>query len=322
LYKQKKFDEAIEFYNKAIEAQPNDLTYYNNLAAVLVEKGEFDQALEKLNKVMETRYEMNGKCPDGASFEKVGKVYVRMANIYKRQKIWDKAVEMVEKALCEDNCANARNAQRDIEKTKKEAEAAAYEDPVKAEEAKNAGNECFKAGNSVDAKKHYDEAVKRAPRDHKLYSNRAAALMKLMAYDEAKKDLEKCIKIDPTFIKAYIRMGDVYCALKDYNTAVKHYNTGLEQPSCTDAEKQTLNQCLQKVERLVMSNSSGEVDQRQVDEAMKDPEIQNILKDPQINMILQNAQTDPQSLNQAMAKDPKVAQAINKLMMAGIIRTG
>merc|ERR1711862_773129 len=36
LYKEKKFQEAIAMYEKAIEKEPNDLTYHNNKAAVYV----------------------------------------------------------------------------------------------------------------------------------------------------------------------------------------------------------------------------------------------------------------------------------------------
>eukprot|EP00398_MALV-I-01_sp_L67-1_P000486 gene485-493_t len=64
-----------------------------------------------------------------------------------------------------------------------------------------------------------------------------------------------------------------------------------------------------------------EADPKQVQEAMKDPEIQQILKDPQINIVLQAAQDNPNSLNEYL-KDPKIAHAIQKLIGAGILRTG
>ena len=54
---------------------------------------------------------------------------------------------------------------------------------------------------------------------------------------------------------------------------------------------------------------------------MKDPEIQAILKDPQINLVLQQAQENPASLQEYL-KDPKIPNAINKLVGAGILRTG
>ncbi|GMF98451.1 unnamed protein product [[Candida] boidinii] len=45
LYKQHKFDEAIEFYNKAWEAY-KDVTYLNNRAAAEFEKGDYETAIK------------------------------------------------------------------------------------------------------------------------------------------------------------------------------------------------------------------------------------------------------------------------------------
>merc|ERR1719464_821520 len=49
LYKQRKFEEALAMYDKAIEKEPNDVTYYNNKCAVWIELGE-----KSYSKVLET----------------------------------------------------------------------------------------------------------------------------------------------------------------------------------------------------------------------------------------------------------------------------
>lgn len=74
-------------------------------------------------------------------------------------------------------------------------------DPTKALEAKERGNEFFKAGDFPGAIKAYTEAIERDPTNAPYYSNRAAAFMKVADFGYAYKDCEKCLELDPTFGK-------------------------------------------------------------------------------------------------------------------------
>lgn len=206
---------------------------------------------------------------------------------------------------------------RDLEKARDKAKKEAYFDPELAEKQRVLGNEQFKAGNYVQAKKEYDEAIARNPKDAKLYANRATALMKLMAHPDALKDCEEAIKLDPTYIKAYAKKGQCYFVMKDNNKALQAYMDGLKQDPNDEG-------CLQgqaQIQRVMMHGGGSEADPERVAEAMKDPEIQQILHDPQMNMILQQMQQDPKMAAKAMESDPKIANAIQKLVLAGIIRT-
>mmetsp|Transcript_19087 Transcript_19087/g.44616 ORF Transcript_19087/g.44616 Transcript_19087/m.44616 type:complete len:590 (-) Transcript_19087:247-2016(-) len=319
LYKQKEFAEAIEMYDKAIEKEPNDLTYYNNKCAVWIEMGgeNLDKVLELCDDLLQRRYEINTANPGGASFEKVSKIYSRKARVYELQKKFDDAIEMYNKALTEDNSRHTRNALRELERTKEKAEKESYVDPAKAEEAKERGNEHFKKSEWADAKREYDEAVKRNPSDPKLYSNRAAALTKLLAYPDALRDLDECLRLDPKFVKAYSRKGAAHFFMKEYHKALEAYDRGLalepDNKECKEGKEQV-------IAKISATQRSGEVDEEQVRHAMADPEIQNILKDPQINLFLKKMQEDPAEGQRMMEKDVKIANAVQKLMAAGILR--
>lgn len=57
---------------------------------------------------------------------------------------------------------------------------------------------------------------------------------KLLAFPEALKDAEAAIKIDPTFIKAYIRKALVQQGMKDNTAAMETLQKGTE----ADVDKQ------------------------------------------------------------------------------------
>merc|ERR1719158_639008 len=106
--------------------------------------------------------------------------------------------------------------------------------------------------------------------------------------------------------------------MKEYHKAIEAYDKGLQlEPS----NQECLTGREQVVAKIQETNRSGEVDEEQVRHAMADPEIQNILKDPQINIFLKQMQENPAAA-QDMMSDPKIADAMSKLMAAGILRTG
>jgi stress-induced-phosphoprotein 1 len=55
------------------------------------------------------------------------------------------------------------------------------------------------------------------------YSNRAACYTKLGALPEAMKDADKCLEIDPTFIKGYSRKATAQFFMKEYDKALETY---------------------------------------------------------------------------------------------------
>ncbi|PFH31152.1 tetratricopeptide repeat domain containing protein [Besnoitia besnoiti] len=310
LYKQKMFAEALEAYDAAIEKNPTEILYLNNKAAVYMEMGEYDKCLAECQKALDKRYECK------ADFSKVAKVYCRMAACKTRAGEYNDAIGFYEKALCEDNNRATRNALNEVKKLKEKKEREDYINPELAEEHREKGNECFKKGDYPAAKKEYDEAIKRNPKDAKLYSNRAAALTKLCEYPSALRDADTSVQLDPTFVKGWSRKGNLHMLLKEYPKALQAFDKGLAiEPTnqeCIQGKMTVLN----KVQQL---QSSGEVDPEQMAHSLADPEIQAILKDPQMNIVLMNIQEKPDLIHEYL-RDPKIKDGINKLIAAGILR--
>ena len=67
--------------------------------------------------------------------------------------------------------------------------------------------------------------------------------------------------------------------------------------------------------------SSGQDDEERVKKAYADPEIQALIKDPRIQQLFKDLQENPKSANEAIMKDPFIADAFKKLVASGIVKT-
>ena len=70
--------------------------------------------------------------------------------------------------------------------------------------------------NRRDAIKSYTEAIKLDPTNAVYYSNRAAAYSSKNEHSSAVLDAEKAIEVDPSFVKAYHRLGCATIIVSNY----------------------------------------------------------------------------------------------------------
>ena len=210
-------------------------------------------------------------------------------------------------------------ALKDIKKLKTVKDAAEYIDHDLAETHKDLGNGFFKEGKFPEALKEYDEAIRRNPTSASLFSNRCFARTKLMDLGEALKDANKGIELDPTFIKLYVRKGNVQNMMKAYHKALSTYDEGLKiEPTNVDLQNGK-NRTMMSIQ-MGASSDSGQ-DSERMQQAMNDPEIQQLIKDPRIQQVLKDFQENPTHAQKAMS-DPFISSAINKLIAAGVLKTG
>jgi len=302
-YSKKQFDQAINCYNQAIELDSGEITYYTNLAAVYFEKKEYPKCVETCDKAIDIGRE------NRADFKLIAKALARKGNALRKSGNLQEAKIAFEKALTEHRTPDYRTALSELESLIKKQEAEAYIDPAMSAEEKEKGNGFFKKGDFGNAVKHYTEAIKRNPSDAKIYSNRAACYTKLMSFDLALADCESSIKMDPTFVKAYLRKAKVLQGMGQQSKVRAVYEKALElDPNCGEAIEGYKNCSIQ-------SYSDPEETRKR---AMGDPEIQQILNDPAMRMILEQMQNDPSAIQEHL-KVPAIAEKFMKLREAGLI---
>uniref|UniRef100_A0A7S2F866 Uncharacterized protein n=1 Tax=Alexandrium andersonii TaxID=327968 RepID=A0A7S2F866_9DINO len=113
----------------------------------------------------------------------------------------------------------------------------------RADELREQGNQFFREQKFSKAIWAYSEAIEEYPFDARLFSNRAAAQMGQLQvlyrsmpgsavednsyFKEALKDLNKAIDIDPTYVKAYARKGQLWLIVNNKDEARASYEAGL-----------------------------------------------------------------------------------------------
>lgn len=301
-YKKKDFPTAHSHYDKAIELDPTNIVFKNNKAAVFFEQADYENCIKICLEAVDIGRE------NRADFKAIAKALARCASAYAKSNDFVNALKYYNKSLSEFRDPAVLKKQRELEAQVKEQERLAYINPEVSAEEKNKGNEFFKKGDYPNAIKHYSEAIKRNPDDAKIYSNRAACYTKLAEFNISLKDCEECIRLDPTFIKGYLRKGGVLMAMKDMTKAGAAYQKAMDlDPNCQEA--------IQGWRKCMVEEQSPEAVRAR---AMNDPEVQSILADPAMQLILGQMQKDPKALQEHL-KDPNIKDKIQKLIECGVI---
>ena len=124
------------------------------------------------------------------------------------------------------------------------------------DELKARGNECFKNNEIDEAIQCWSNAIEIVENNDNdknilkvLYSNRSGAYLKLKNKDKALDDANKCIKLDNTWTKGFIRKGDTLHAFGKYIEAYNAYNEGNRIDSNDNSIKQKMETMMNLIAR-------------------------------------------------------------------------
>lgn len=313
LYKAKQFEEALAKYDEAIALDPTNMTFLSNKAAVYMTQKKYDECIKTCKEAVQL-----GK-DNFAPYEERNKALTRAARAYQKKGDLAMAIEMCQEAQLESFDKATQRLLKTLELEKKKADAAAYHDDEKAEEAKQRGNDFFRAQKWGDAVVAYEEAVKRNPKNAPIRNNLAAALCKIMDFSGAQRQIEVALELDPQYVKAWARKGDIEMYMKEFHKAMESYKAGLELDPDNAPCKEGLSKCVAAI-NYGRQNMTEAEKKEQAAHAMADPEIQSIIQDPVIQQILRDFNENPSAAQKAMA-DPGVRKKIEKLIASGIIET-
>lgn len=101
------------------------------------------------------------------------------------------------------------------------------------------------------------------PTEAASYSNRAMAYLRQKNYARTIEDANKCIELDPEYVKAYHRRGKAYLATKKYELAIRDFQFILEK----DPDNQDINASLREArQELQIKEDKASASEAKVEE--------------------------------------------------------
>jgi len=229
----KQYSQAVEWYTKAVQADPTDAAFYSNRAAAYTGLNKFEEALadsEQCIKLMPNW--VKGYYRKGAALVSLSR--------------HDEAVRAFKKGIeCEPNNEDLKQRLAEAERearftVKRHDEEGRPLSP--AQIAKEEGNVMFRESKYETAIAKYTKAVELATSEEEkavYYSNRATCQAQLQNHQAVVDDCTSSINIKPS-VKALIRRGLAYESLEKYKLGLEDMRMVLEMDPSARVASETI----------------------------------------------------------------------------------
>jgi len=127
----------------------------------------------------------------------------------------------------------------------------------KADKFKNEGNELMKQEKYNEALAKYKEAIEIDASNAVYYCNRAAAYSKISDFTNSIEDCKNALKIDPSYGKAWGRLGLALLSNNQYEEAYEAYTKAIQLEPTNDGYKQNLKIVEDKLKNMTFANAAG-----------------------------------------------------------------
>ncbi|CAN6164990.1 unnamed protein product [Urochloa humidicola] len=225
-YRKSFLETAVEHYTRGALLDPGDISFLTNRAAAYFHMGKYAECVRDCDDAARRGREV------GADNKLIAKALSRKASALLELADcagdYAPAIRALEQSLAEHYCEEALDKLGKVEKERKELEEQDRLDQEAADHDREKGNEFFKQKKYHEAAMHYTRAIKMSPKDPRAFSNRAQCHIYLGDFPQGLKDAEKCVELDPTFLKGYVRKAKVQFLMESYENALATYLEGLK----------------------------------------------------------------------------------------------
>ena len=225
------FENAIEYYEKAIIIHPSYCKAHYNLGGALQALGKLNESVESFKRALSIK-------PDYAdAHNNIGNVFKELGQFDNAIKSFRRAIEIKPDYL--EAHFNLGSIFQDLNNM--EAAITSYEEvliikPDFAVLHNNLGVILQGIGELDSALEHLEDAVRIMPDFSEAYNNLGNVLKELNQLDRAIKCFNKAVAINPNFDKAYNNIGNVFKELGQFDNAIKNYEMAISiQPNYSEA---------------------------------------------------------------------------------------
>jgi tetratricopeptide (TPR) repeat protein len=231
-------EEAVAEYQKALQEDPGNAAYRNNLGLALFRSGRVDEAIEQYREVIKSSPEF----PDA---------HTNLADALSRKGVFAEAIEEFRAAVkaleagkaepqetCRaySNMANAMLRHGDVAGAIGAYRKALTLKSGSAECHNNLANALLQGGQINDAVAHYRMAVELDPNFAEAYSNLGNTLAQLGRPDEAVALYHRALKVNPKYARAYVNLGSTMGRVGRVDDAIGYFRQALQiEPDNADA---------------------------------------------------------------------------------------
>ncbi|OEL31556.1 U-box domain-containing protein 33 [Dichanthelium oligosanthes] len=225
-YRKSFLETAVNHYTRGALLDPGDISFLTNRAAAYLKLCKYKECVRDCDVAVSRGREL------GADNKLIAKALSRKASALLELADcagdYAPAIRALEQSLTEHYCEETLDKLGKTESERKELEEQERLDQEAADHDREKGNEFFKQKKYHEAAMHYTRAMKMNPKDPRAFSNRAQCHIYLGYFPQGLEDAEKCVELDPTFLKGYVRKAKVQFLMESYENALATYLEGLK----------------------------------------------------------------------------------------------
>jgi tetratricopeptide (TPR) repeat protein len=228
---QGRLDEAIENYRKAIQINPNYFDALKDLGNAFADKGRFDEAIENYRKAIRINPNYFDALKD-------------LGNAFADKGRFDEAIENYRKAIrinpnyaeAQYNLGNVLVAKGQFDEAIENYRKAIRINPNYAEALNNLGIALADKGRFGEAIEAFRKAIQSKPDFSEALNNLGGALLNQGRFDEAIENYRKAIQSNPNFSEALDNLGVTLAAKGRYDEAIENYRKAIQsKPDFSEA---------------------------------------------------------------------------------------